>query len=179
MLIQQTGIPESTRVNSGREPFARKKRSSITHKKFQSSTNRHRWTIGTECNNPRQVPLNNRDCSTALLVSPNQTIDSTEEIHSLATEFESKLKVVNTEQGDAFVYAVKSNDENAKTWKFVISLIKQIDLTTDLEKLMLIIMWTSRLSPRRWTVELAAWNPTLHDRYTIAVTRSQPELALT
>ncbi|KAI6138625.1 hypothetical protein BKA82DRAFT_3132066 [Pisolithus tinctorius] len=53
-------------------------------------------------------------------------------------EFESNVKVIKTRQGDAFVYAVESNDENAKTYKIVIGPI-EIDVTIDLNKLTIVI----------------------------------------
>ncbi|KAI6152872.1 hypothetical protein EDD17DRAFT_1634278 [Pisolithus thermaeus] len=43
---------------------------------------------------------------------------------SAIQEFESKVKVIKTEHGDLFVYAVESNDENAKTYKIVIGPIE-------------------------------------------------------
>ncbi|KAI6096565.1 hypothetical protein EDD16DRAFT_1719742 [Pisolithus croceorrhizus] len=53
-------------------------------------------------------------------------------------EFEYKVKVIKTEQGGAFVYAVESNDENAKTSKIVIGPL-EIDVTIDLNKLAIVI----------------------------------------
>ncbi|KAI6137209.1 hypothetical protein F5141DRAFT_1209535 [Pisolithus sp. B1] len=53
-------------------------------------------------------------------------------------EFESKVKGIKTEHGDAFVYAVESNDENAKTYKIVIGPL-EINVTVDPNKLTVII----------------------------------------
>ncbi|KAI5994617.1 hypothetical protein F5J12DRAFT_415299 [Pisolithus orientalis] len=52
--------------------------------------------------------------------------------------FESNVKVIKTQQGDAFVYAVESNDENTKTYKVVIGPI-EIDVTIDVNKLTIVI----------------------------------------
>ncbi|KAI6138629.1 hypothetical protein BKA82DRAFT_27236 [Pisolithus tinctorius] len=52
--------------------------------------------------------------------------------------FESNVKVIKTQQGDAFVYAVESNDENTKTYKVVIGPI-EINVTIDVNKLTIVI----------------------------------------
>ncbi|KAI6017072.1 hypothetical protein EDC04DRAFT_2902773 [Pisolithus marmoratus] len=49
-----------------------------------------------------------------------------------------KVKVIKTEHGHLFIYAVESNDENAKTYKIVIGPSK-IDITIDLKNLTIII----------------------------------------
>ncbi|KAI6038066.1 hypothetical protein EDC04DRAFT_3091008 [Pisolithus marmoratus] len=54
------------------------------------------------------------------------------------SQFESTVEVVKTEYGDAFIYAVASNDENAKTFKNTIGPI-EIDITIDLNKLSIVI----------------------------------------
>ncbi|KAI6146696.1 hypothetical protein BKA82DRAFT_27235 [Pisolithus tinctorius] len=43
-------------------------------------------------------------------------------------EFESNVKVIKTQQGDVFVYAVESNDENTKTYKIVIGPIEKLTI---------------------------------------------------
>ncbi|KAI6022364.1 hypothetical protein PISMIDRAFT_16564 [Pisolithus microcarpus 441] len=57
---------------------------------------------------------------------------------SAIQEFKSKVKVIKTEYGDIFVYAVESNNEKAKTYKIIIGPI-EIDITIDLNNLMIII----------------------------------------
>ncbi|KAI6146693.1 hypothetical protein BKA82DRAFT_4356108 [Pisolithus tinctorius] len=68
----------------------------------------------------------------------DNTIISGEHIIRAIQQFESNVKVIKTRQGDAFVYAVESNDENAKTYKIVIGPI-EIDVTIDLNKLTIVI----------------------------------------
>ncbi|KAI6030152.1 hypothetical protein EDC04DRAFT_2031630 [Pisolithus marmoratus] len=68
----------------------------------------------------------------------NDTIVSGENIIRSIQQFESVVKVVKTEYGDAFIYAVASNDENVKTFKFTIGPI-EIDITIDLNKHSIVI----------------------------------------
>ncbi|KAI5992548.1 hypothetical protein EDC04DRAFT_2911150 [Pisolithus marmoratus] len=68
----------------------------------------------------------------------NDTIISGEHVIRSIQEFESAVKVIKTENGDAFIYAVASNDENAKTFKIVIGPI-EIVITIDLKKLTIVI----------------------------------------
>lgn len=49
-------------------------------------------------------------------------------------EFESKIMVTETEHADTFVYAVASNDKNAKTYKIVIGPV-QVDVAVDITNL--------------------------------------------
>ncbi|KAI6022288.1 hypothetical protein BKA83DRAFT_4493549 [Pisolithus microcarpus] len=56
--------------------------------------------------------------------SNDDTIISGENVIRAIQEFESKVKVIKTEHGDIFVYAVESNDEKAKTYKIVIGPIE-------------------------------------------------------
>ncbi|KAI5992181.1 hypothetical protein EDD15DRAFT_2519255 [Pisolithus albus] len=53
-------------------------------------------------------------------------------------ELESKVKAIKTEHGDAFVYALRSNDKNAKTYKIVIGPLA-IDVAVDLNKLTIVV----------------------------------------
>ncbi|KAI5992493.1 hypothetical protein EDD15DRAFT_2368263 [Pisolithus albus] len=48
------------------------------------------------------------------------------------SDFESEIRVVKTEHGDASVYAVTSNDQNAKTYRI-------IDVAVDMNKCMTVI----------------------------------------
>ncbi|KIK15379.1 hypothetical protein PISMIDRAFT_679568 [Pisolithus microcarpus 441] len=66
------------------------------------------------------------------------TIISGEHVIRSIQEFESKVKVIKTEHGDAFVYALRSNDKNAKTYKIVIGPL-EIDIAVDLNKLTIVI----------------------------------------
>ncbi|KAI5996077.1 hypothetical protein EDC04DRAFT_2612850 [Pisolithus marmoratus] len=62
---------------------------------------------------------------------------------STIQDFESRVKVVKTEHCDLFVYAIKSNDENAKAYKIVVGPIEVtlpwIDITINLKNLMIVI----------------------------------------
>ncbi|KAI5992194.1 hypothetical protein EDD15DRAFT_2270870 [Pisolithus albus] len=68
----------------------------------------------------------------------DDTIVSGENIIRAIQEFESKVKVIKTEHGDLFVYAVESNDANVITHKIIIGPI-EIDITVDLNDLTTVI----------------------------------------
>ncbi|KAI6118602.1 hypothetical protein EDD17DRAFT_1634378 [Pisolithus thermaeus] len=68
----------------------------------------------------------------------DDTIISGENVIRAIQEFESKVKVIKTQDGDAFIYAVESNDENVKTFKIVIGRI-EIDISINLKTLVIVI----------------------------------------
>ncbi|KAI6029039.1 hypothetical protein EDC04DRAFT_3091910 [Pisolithus marmoratus] len=82
-------------------------------------------------------------------------------------EFESAVRVIKTDHGDAFIYAVASNDENAKTFKIVIGPI-EIDITIDLKKLSLVIEVYVYI-PFLGKIQIAKAAGNLHDGITLKI----------
>lgn len=68
----------------------------------------------------------------------DDTIVSGENLIRAIQEFESKVKVIKTETGDAFVYAVESNDKDVKTFKIIIGRL-EIDVAINLKTLVIVI----------------------------------------
>ncbi|KAI6019567.1 hypothetical protein EDC04DRAFT_2607484 [Pisolithus marmoratus] len=80
---------------------------------------------------------------------------------STIQDFESRVKVIKSEHCDLFIYAVESNDENAKTYKIIIGPIK-IDITIDLKNLTIIIEVYTNI-PFVGKVQIAKTVGNLHD----------------
>ncbi|KAI5992547.1 hypothetical protein EDC04DRAFT_1298010 [Pisolithus marmoratus] len=97
----------------------------------------------------------------------NDAIVSGEHVIRSIQEFESAVKVIKTEHGDAFIYAVASNDENAKTFKIVIGPI-EIDITIDLNKLTIVIE-VYVIIPFIGKIQIAKAAGNLHDGVTLTI----------
>ncbi|KAI6098365.1 hypothetical protein EDD16DRAFT_1527239 [Pisolithus croceorrhizus] len=91
---------------------------------------------------------------------------------STIQDFESRVKVIKTEHGDLFVYAVESNDENAKTYKIVIGPIEVtlpwIDITIDLKNLTIVIEVYANI-PFVGKVQIAKTVGNLRDGVTLTI----------
>ncbi|KAI5994616.1 hypothetical protein F5J12DRAFT_415201 [Pisolithus orientalis] len=97
----------------------------------------------------------------------DNTIISGEHIIRAIQEFESNVKVIKTQQGDAFVYAVESNDENTKTYKIVIGPI-EIVVAIDLKKLTIVIGVYANI-PFLGRIQIAKAVGNLHDGVTLTI----------
>ncbi|KAI6022338.1 hypothetical protein PISMIDRAFT_16125 [Pisolithus microcarpus 441] len=97
----------------------------------------------------------------------DDTIISGENVIRAIQEFESKVKVIKTEHGDIFVYAVESNDENTGTCKIVIGPI-EIDITIDLNNLTIVIEVYAKI-PFVGKVQIAKTVGNLRDGVTLTI----------
>ncbi|KAI6020869.1 hypothetical protein BKA83DRAFT_466407 [Pisolithus microcarpus] len=95
------------------------------------------------------------------------TIISGEHVIRSIQEFESKIKVIKTEHGDAVVYAVTSNDQNAETYKIVIGTV-EIDVAVDKNKFMTVIEVYLRL-PTCFKVQIAKGFGNLSEGVTLTI----------
>ncbi|KAI6029030.1 hypothetical protein EDC04DRAFT_2898863 [Pisolithus marmoratus] len=93
----------------------------------------------------------------------DDTIISGEHVIRSVQEFESAVKVIKTEHGNAFIYAVASNDENAKTFKSSL-----IDITIDLKKLTIVIE-VYVIIPFIGKIQIAKAAGNLHDGVTLTI----------
>ncbi|KAI6108483.1 hypothetical protein EDD17DRAFT_1764528 [Pisolithus thermaeus] len=97
----------------------------------------------------------------------NDTIVSGENVIRAIQEFESRVKVIKTEQGDLFVYTAESNDKDAQTYKIVIGPI-EIDITIDLNNLTIVIEVYANL-PFIGKVQIAKTVGNLRDGITLTI----------
>ncbi|KAI6029036.1 hypothetical protein EDC04DRAFT_2898870 [Pisolithus marmoratus] len=97
----------------------------------------------------------------------DDTIISGEHVIRSIQEFESAVKVIKTENGDTFIYAVASNDEDAKTYKIAIGPI-EIVITIDPKKLTAVIEVYAKI-PFVGKVQIAKAIGNLRDGVTLKI----------